>query len=187
MIRALLVYCLLPLSLAVCQEPADNSENTEKEKEPLPEISVVAYDSQTHGAIEVQSMLDDPSDWFQVVQGEKSAISGVPPLLNNTVKVLPGEYEVIVNDTRRTVTVAAGEKTVLLTGELVVEGEHKSAFWFPAHDDDEKLAGVQPLFNKSRPLFAGTYRVYAVIHSSDGAIDLGSAEVKPGEKTVVKH
>jgi hypothetical protein len=62
-----------------------------------------------------------------------------------------------------------------------------TGYWFPTQGSDEKLSGVQPLFNKSRPLFAGKYRVYAVIRSADGAIDLGRAEVLPGEKTAIKR
>ncbi len=180
------VFASLLLIFAALHSAVAADDKKDSPDEPK-ELTVVDYDSQTHGAVQVKSVSEKTGDFFDVLKDGKRAFPGVEPLLNNTIKLPPGEYIVVVNDTRRKVTIEAGKKTILLPGELVVEGKPDTAFWFPTQGSDQKLAGVQPLFNKSRPLFAGTYRVFAVIRSSDGVIDLGNAEVKPGKKTVIKR
>src|SRR5689334_1231368 len=82
--------------------------------------SVAPHDSTTHGALQVRSVSEKPSDWFSVLRDGKQAVPG-NPLLGSTVELAPGSYIVSVNRTQRKVTIRAGKKTVLLTGELVVE------------------------------------------------------------------
>src|SRR5262245_18664453 len=99
----------------------DKDKGEKKAEEPKEE-SVVGYDSKTHGALEVKSISEKPTDYFEILQNGKRAVKGNPPILNNTAELAPGVYVVEVNKTQRTVTIEAGKKTVLLTGELVVEG-----------------------------------------------------------------
>ncbi len=148
--------------------------------------SAAALPSDPAGTLEVKSPAADPSDWFDVLQAGKRAFPGNPPRLNNTLDLPPGTYEVDVNKTRRTVTIAAGEKTELWTGELIVEGQPDSAYWYPMLGEERKLALNPPLLNRSRALFPGSYHVF--VHTGVGTPDhdLGSAEVKPGETTVLQ-
>ena len=92
---------------------------------PPPEMSEVAYDSKTHGALEVRG---DTGDWILINRDAKKAGPAVPPKLNTTVELEPGTYEVSVNRTQRAIKVQVGKKTVLQTGTLVVEG--KGADWY---------------------------------------------------------
>ena len=162
----------------------------EKEKpaaEAPKEMTVEDYDSKTKGAIQVK--VDDkmPTDWFDVLQNGKRAYSGNPKILNKTVELAPGDYVVDVNRTQRKVTVEAGKKTILWTGELVVEGETAGAYWYPMDGKAKKLSSAEPLLNKGRPLFPGTYTVF--VHTSVTVDDknLGKAEVKAGKKTTLKE
>src|SRR5262245_65222846 len=91
--------------------------------EPPAEQTVVPYDSKALGAVQVKG---DTRDWFTVYQGNKRVGPSVPPLLNSTVELPPGTYQILVNKTERKVTVEAGKKVVLLTGTLVVEGNGAS-------------------------------------------------------------
>lgn len=148
--------------------------------------SAAALPADTYGALQVMSPNADPSDWFEVLQAGQRAVPGNPPRLNNTLELPPGTYEVDVNRTRRTVTLAAGEETVLWTGELMVEGEPDTAFWYPMQGEQRKLALNPPLLNRSRALFPGTYQVFVHIGVGTPDHDLGPAEVKPGETTVLQ-
>ncbi len=163
------------------------AEPKEKPTEAPKEESVVAYDSKTHGALQVKSVGDKPVDWFDVLQNGKRAIDGNPRLLNSTVELPPGTYVVDVNRTQRKVTIEAGKKTILLTGELVVEGQPAGAYWYPMQAKERKLAANPPILNSPRALFAGTYTVFVHVSVTERDKNLGPAEVKPGKKTVLKH
>lgn len=162
-------------------------QDKEKPAEAPKEESVVAYDSKTHGALEVKSVGAKPVDWFDVLQNGKRAFAGNPRLLNNTLELAPGAYVVDVNRTQRKVTIDAGKKTILWTGDLVVEGQPPSDYWYPMQGKERRLASNPPLLNRARALFPGTYTVF--VHVSVGMDDknLGQAEVKAGGKTVLKH
>ncbi len=100
---------------------------------------------------------------------------------------MPGTYVIVVNRTERKVTIEAGKKTILWTGELIVEGKPDTAFWYPVLDKDRKVAANPPLLNRSLPLFPGEYQVLVYESVTTGAHDKGRAEVKPGQTTKVKH
>jgi len=171
--------------LATAGPPAGTAgDGKDKPAEPPRELSFVAHDSTTRGALQVRAVSEKTSEWFRVMKGGKDALPGAPPLLNKTVELDPGEYVVRVNKTERTVTVEAGKKAVLWTGELVVEGETgRGDFYAPFQGKDKKLAAAEPLVNKPTALFAGTY---AVKFWGKETRDLGEAEVKPGQRTVLK-
>ena len=120
--------------------------------------------------------------WFDVQQNGKRPFPNAPPLLNSTLELAPGIYEVNVNHTHRKVTIAAGKKTVLWTGELmVVDGKkEKGGHWAPFQDNQRKAIGGEPLVNSSTPLFAGKY---SVMFWGSVRKDLGEAEVKAGQRT----
>jgi hypothetical protein len=156
--------------------------------DPPKEVSSVPHDSKTHGAVQVRSVNPRPVDWFIVLKGDKQVDLGNPPLLDSTVELAPGKYTVEVNKTRREVTIEAGKKTVVWTGELVVEG--KGASWYtPYQGKDKKLVSNPPVLNRPTPLFAGTYTVTVEVSTAKGPEEkkLGDAEVKPGKKTVLKY
>jgi hypothetical protein len=151
------------------------------------EESVVAYASKTHGALQVKSVGAEPVDWFDVLRDGKRAFDGNPKLLNATLELAPGAYVVDVNRTRRKVTIEAGKKVVLATGELVVEGQPASAYWYPVQGKERKLASNPPILNRARALFPGTYTVFVHVSVTVNDKNLGAAEVKAGRKTVLKH
>jgi len=163
---------------------AETDESKEKPAAAPNEESAVPYDSKTNGALQVMTLAKESSTWFDVQQNGKRPFSNAPPLLNNTLELAPGIYEVTVNNTRRKVTIAVGKKTVLWTGELVVvDGKkEKGGFWAPFQDDQRKVMTGEPLVNSSTPLFAGKYSV-----KFWGSVrkDLGEAEVKAGQRTVL--
>jgi hypothetical protein len=112
------VFALLLLGFAAGQmSMGADQDKTEAPKEE----SVVAYDSKTHGALEVKTLTT--SDWFDVFKDGKRAISGNPPRLNSMIELAAGAYVVDVNRTQRKVTIETGKKVILWTGELVVEGK----------------------------------------------------------------
>lgn len=159
-----------------------------KSAEPLKEEVVEAYGSTTKGAIQVNVANENSVDSFDVLRGGKRAFEGAPRLLNNAVELAPGAYVVDVNKTQRKVTVEAGKKTVLWTGELVVEGKPSSMAWY-AMQGDVKLtsSGVEPLLNRAIPLFPGTYAVFVDTSLTGKDKSLGEAKVVVGQKTVLKH
>ncbi len=171
-------------------EAAETAEavETAETAEPVEAESVVAYDSETHGAVEVDSVSDSPVDWFDVLdQDGHRAFAGNPLLLGNSVELPPGTYVVDVNRTQRTITVEAGKKIVLRTGDLIVRGQPESAFWYPLQGEVQTLTANPPLLNRARALFPGTYTVR--VHTSVGVADrdLGAAEVTAGRTTVLEH
>lgn len=149
--------------------------------------SVVAYESTSHGALQVMSVRDDPTDWFDVLQDGERAYAGNPYLLNRTMELLPGSYEVDVNRTRRAVTIEAGKKTVIWTGELRVEGGPSGAYWWPMQGNERKLSSNPATLNASRALLPGTYEVFVHVSVTTGDTSLGDAEVRAGQTTVLQH
>lgn len=174
---------LLLLTLAPASSPADepkkNAADAPKEE------SVVDYDNKTHGALQVKCIRDEPKEWFDVLQDGKRAFKGNPPLLNKTIELMPGAYMVDVNRTQRKVTVEAGKKTILWTGDLIVEGTPESAYWYPMQGNARRVRGNPPTLNTPRALFPGTYDVHVSVDLKNK--DLGEATVKPGLKTTLKH
>ncbi len=151
------------------------------------EDTVVAWESETLGALEVRSPDRDPADWFEVLRDGQRAVPGAPRRLNGSVELPPGTYEVVVNRTPRTVEVQAGEKTVLWTGELVVEGEPDTASWYPMQGDDRRLSANPPTLNTARSFFPGSYTVYVHFGVQAPNANLGEAEVVAGQRTVIHH
>jgi hypothetical protein len=147
----------------------------------------VPYESTTHGALQVMSVRDDPTDWFDVFQGGERAFDGNPRLLGSTLELLPGTYDVDVNRTRRQVTIAAGRRTIVWTGELRVEGEPSGAYWYPMQGSEQMLSSNPSTLGSSRDFFPGTYTVF--VHVSVGVPDanLGEAEVRAGQTTLLRH
>lgn len=183
------------LATLACQDeqqsaeaPRDEQQPAEapKDKAPMDE-DVVAYESDTLGAVEVKSVRDNPVDWFDVLQDGKRAYEGNYKLLNNSVELAPGTYVVDVNRTQREVTIEAGKKTVLWTGELIVEGEPAGAYWYPMQGAERRLSSNPPILNASRAFFPGTYTVFVHVSVSVKDTNLGAAEVKAGQKTVLQH
>jgi hypothetical protein len=163
-------------------------QDKQKPAEAPKEETVEAYDSKTKGAILVKVDQKDPTDWFDVLQNGKRVFEGAPKLLNNSVELAPGTYVVDVNKTQRKVTIEAGKKTILWTGELVVEGKPLTMAWY-AMKDKQKLTstGVEPLLNRASPLFPGTYTVFVDTSLTGQDKSLGEAKVMAGRKTVLKH
>jgi len=160
------------------------AEDKDKPSETPKEESVVTYDSKAHGALQVKTVSQKTAHWFNVEQNGKAAYPAAAPLLNSTIELAPGEYLVSVNRTERKVTIEAGKKTVLWTGELVVEGPKGSGdFYAPFQGKDKKVTSAEPVLNSPLPLFAGTYTVKVFGSKSR---DLGETAVKPGERTVLK-
>jgi hypothetical protein len=195
------VFGLLLLAMAAChvgpagpdkekaaESPKDESVDKEKTAESLKDESVVAYDSKTKGALQVNVDQKDPVDSFDVLQDGKRIGNGNPKILNGTVELAPGVYVVDVNRTQRKVTIEAGKKTILWTGELVVEGKPSTMAWY-AMKGKVKLTstGVEPLLNRASPLFPGTYTVFVDTSLTGQDKSLGEAQVKAGRKTVLKH
>jgi hypothetical protein len=183
---SLLRLLLVPV-LALTAQPgaaADDKKDKDKPAEPPKELSFAPHDSKTRGAVEVRTLTEKTGQWFRVAKGGKDATPGVPPLLNTALELDPGEYAVIVNRTERKVTVEAGKKAVLWTGELVVEGEKgRGDYYAPFQGKEKKLTSAEPLVNNPTSLFAGTY---SVKFWGKVTKDLGDAEVKPGQQTVLK-
>ena len=86
-----------------------------------------------------------------------------------------------------TVTVEAGRKIVLRTGDLIVRGQPESAYWYPLQGEVRALSANPPLLNRARALFPGTYTV--LVHTSVTVPDrdLGAVEVVAGRTTVLEH
>ena len=152
------------------------------------EEEVSDYKSTTNGALEVKSVSDKPADWFAVVQDKKQLSPPGNRRLNSTVELAPGTYVVRVNKTERKVTIEAGKKVTLLTGDLVVEAPRGTPGWFtPYRGKQVMLARNPPTMNNPVALFAGKY---AVTYREGGVSPeekLGDAEVRPGRKTVLKR
>ncbi|MEX2142781.1 MAG: hypothetical protein WD894_26230 [Pirellulales bacterium] len=151
------------------------------------EVSVVDYESKSHGALQVKSASKKPGNWFDVLQGGKRAFKGSEPLLDSTLDLPPGAYVVVVNRTERKVNVEAGKKTILLTGDLVVESKRKGTFWVPKQGKETRLASTPPIVNRRVALFPGKYNAYINVGPGTDLKNLGAVEVKAGKTTVVKE
>jgi hypothetical protein len=145
-------------------------------------MSVEPYDSQSQGAIMVTSASPRPVHWFQVLQ-DGSALPGNPPLLGSSVEVLPGTYVVRLNGTEREVTIEAGRRTIVRSGDLLVEGD--GAMWWPVQGGDRKVASNPPILGSFVALFAGDYQV--IVYEGVGSTEdtIGVAQVLPGRVTTV--
>jgi hypothetical protein len=128
-----------------------------------------------------------PVEWFDVTQNGERVFDTNPPLLNTALELPPGRYIVDVNRTQREATVQAGKKTILWVGELIVEGEPSGAFWYPMQGKERRLSSNPPILNSSAHLFPGTYTVFVHVSVGQPDTNLGEAEVKPGNLTVLKH
>lgn len=155
-----------------------------KKAEEKPVDAVEAYDSKTKGAVQVMTAEKKPVHWFDVLQNGKRAFPGNPPLLNNTVELAPGTYVVDVNHTQKMVTVEAGKKNVLWTGEVVVEGQGAN-WYYAAQGKERKYVGNPPVLGRATPLFPGAYSVHVHVKMEDKK--LGDATVMAGQKTVLKY
>lgn len=188
------VLTLAALLLAIASGCAsqDNTKPAEAQKEQtaegLQEETVEAYDSQTKGALLVKVDRTDPKDSFDVLRDGKRAFEGAPKLLNTMLELPPGTYVADVNRTQRNVTIVAGKTLILWTGELLVEGKPETMAWY-AMQGTVKLtsSGVEPLLNKAVPLFPGTYMVFVDTSLTGQDASLGQAEVKAGQRTVLKY
>ena len=168
---------------------AHAGEDKDKPAEAAKEESVVPYDSKTpgHGALQVKCVGEKPSDSFSVLQNGKRAVSS-NPLISSTVELAPGAYVVIVNHTERKVTIEAGKKAILLTGELMVEAKKGTPGWYtPYQGKEAKVAAAPPLLNSPIALFAGKFTVFYRESGIAEPVDLGEAEVKAGLRTVLKR
>lgn len=172
--------------LTIASGPGPRAGDDKKEPAEAKEETVEPYDSKTKGAIQVNVDDKDSTHSFDVLKDGKSVLVN-RKLLNGTVELTPGAYEVDVNKTQRKVAVEAGKKTILWTGELVVEGKPETMAWY-ALQGQVKLtsSGVEPLLNRAIPLFAGKYTVYVDTSLTGKDMSLGEAEVKVGRKTVLK-
>jgi hypothetical protein len=166
---------------------ASADDKKEPPAEAVKEESVVAYDSKTLGAVEVKTLTEKTKDWFAVEQnGKRVTSSTTPPRLNTTIELMPGAYVVLVNRTEHKVTIEAGKKTVLWTGELMVTGKKDSGdFYAPFQGKVKKLAGVEPLVNVPISLFAGKYMVKVFMGAKTK--EVGEAEVKVGQRTQLQE
>ena len=178
----LLVLALLALA-AISRGMAVPPKPEGEVKAPPKEETVEAYDSKTMGAVQVKG---DTKDYFEITKDGKPAHSGAPPLLNKTLELAPGTYEIKVNKSMRKVTAEAGKKIVLLTGTLAVEGK-KANFYVPFEGKERRVAGNPRTLNVPMALFAGTYRVELNVGVNKTVVLTDSAKVLPGMKTVLQE
>jgi hypothetical protein len=174
------------------KESADSaSQGATSEAEPAAQAerrdSTAAYEHQTHGALQVMSVGASSPHWFQVFKDGKLAYEGNPKLLNSSVELAPGEYMVDVNRTQRPVTIEAGKKTIIWTGELLVDGGPSGAYWYPMEGTERRVTSNPPLVGSPLPLFAGTYVPFVHVTVSKADTNLGPATVTAGRRTTLKH
>lgn len=146
-----------------------------------PEVTVEPWQNPAAGAIAV---LGDTSDWFDVARDGTRATPGAPPLLDSTVEVPPGTCQVRVNNTERTVSVAAGEKTVLRTGTLIVEGSEAN-FWAPYLGEERLVALNPPILSSPLALLPGSYRVELNVEQNRRLVLAEGVAVEPGRTTTL--
>jgi hypothetical protein len=94
-------------------------------------------------------------------------------LLGGTIALPPGKYQIRVNNSAHTVTVAAGKLTRCATGTLLVSGTTEET-WF-VHDLSGAALQQTPL-GKAMSLVPGKFRVK--VNNTENA-----AEVRPSEVT----
>jgi hypothetical protein len=159
----------------------------EKPAEAPEELTVVDYDSKTHGAVQVKSASEKPGDSFNVLPAGKKDFLGQPEILGGTRELTPGTYAIVVNRTQRTVKIEAGKKSILLTGDLMVESKREGTIWAPRQEKEFKYQSNPPVVNTRIALFAGTYDVYINVGDTINLQKFGKAAVKAGEMTVFKE
>ena len=160
--------------------PVAAGQETEK---PPQEVTTEPFDSRTTGAVQVKG---ETRDWFEVQQDGKRAFRGAPPLLNNIVEVSPGEYEIEVNKTTRKVKVVAGQKVVVQTGTLVVQGT-KANFYAPFQDKERKVTNNPRKLNTPMALLPGTYRVELNVEVNKQVVLADGVKIAAGKKTTLKE
>ena len=151
------------------------------------EMTSEPYPSDTLGAVQVTSASPSPRDWFEVLQGERRAYSGAPPMLGGTVELTPGSYELDVNHTRRTVTIEAGHKLIVRTGDILVTGEPEGAYWYPMQGTERRITSNPSTLNAQRAFFAGDFEVFVNEGVGVPVQDLGVVQVLPGRVTTVQR
>lgn len=164
------------------EKTATNTPDDVKPTEAPPEEYVEAYDKKDEGAIQVKG---DTGDWFNVFRDGKRA-NTTELKLNTVFSVSPGDYVVRVNKVDRMVKVAAGKKTVLSTGTLVVDGKI-ATFYAPFQEKDRKVASTPPRPGSPIALFPGTYRVEANFPGNREVVVAENAKILPGKKTVLQE
>jgi hypothetical protein len=154
-----------------------------EDKKETPEKAIENHDSKTRGAVQVKG---ETTDWFDVARNGKSILS-VPSLLNGTVELEPGEYEIIVNRVSRKATIEVGKKVVFLTGTLQAEG--KGLFYYPVIGKERKVAPnrLNPDLGKQIALFPGTYGVEIDVNLRKIVRLTDEAKIEAGKKTIVKQ
>ena len=182
----LIMVCVM---LGLCNAGSDVRGDDKKEAKDAPKEETVSdYKSTTHGALQVKAVSDQTGNWFNVYKNDKQLTPPGDKLLNNTVELPPGDYMVRVNKSQRKVTIQAGKQLTLLTGELVVEAKKGTSGWYtPYQGKDAMLTSSPPLLNTPIALFAAKYTVEYTKNGITPAQDMGVAEVKAGEKTVLKR
>ena len=182
--RSYLLVSYLAIATVAVQPLAGQDKKTEPT---VKEIATEAYASKDRGAVEVRVSNKETRDYFIVrAVGASDKDKRMDKLLNSTMELKPGAYVVEVNKTQRKVDVNAGEKVVLWTGELVVEGKPETMAWY-AMDGKVKLqAAAEPLLNKAIALFPGSYAVFVDTSLTGPDMSLGTAKIIAGRKLVLK-
>jgi hypothetical protein len=153
------------------EAPRDEAEGKEVVVEPYRKADV--------GALQVKGQT---RNWFTVYQGEKRVGPAIETLLNGVIELPPGEYDVFVNRTKRTVKVSAGKKTVVATGTLLVKG---TGSWYTPYEGKEaRVASVQPTVDSPISLFAGTYSVVVQVGTRSETL-AADAKVVAGKTTTL--
>jgi hypothetical protein len=165
---------------------SDQAAEKPEEKKPPAEVEVIAHDNPAKGAVQVMCARKNPVNWFDVLQDGKRAFPGNPPLLNTTLELPPGTYEVDVNRTRRTVKVEVGKKTVLWTGDLLVEGKPDTDFYAPYEGGEQKTVSNYPLLNRPHSLFPGSYTVWVFSGLGKKTKVADNAVVTAGRTTIIQ-
>ena len=176
--RRSVLACVLIAAVVASQSPQAAGQAEEPK-----EISTEPFDSKTTGAVQVKG---DTRDLFEVQKDGKKAYAGAQPLLNKTVEVSPGEYEIEVNKTTRTVKVEVGQKVVVLTGTLVVEGT-KANFYAPFQGKERKVTANPRKLNTPMALLPGTYRVELNVGVNKQVVLADGVKIAAGKKTSLKE
>ncbi|MDX1500732.1 MAG: hypothetical protein R3325_00095 [Thermoanaerobaculia bacterium] len=186
----LMIACL---GVAACDGSPAPVEKTGSPPEPAAteeleasrrEVTVQPWNDPSGGAVEV---LGDTRDWFDVVHDDGTrAFPGNPPVLGNAVAVAPGTYRVRVNNTERRVTVRSGEKIVLRTGTLIVEGT-RASFWAPYLGDERMVALNPPTLGSALALLPGSYRVELTVEQNRTVVLAEAATVEAGRTTTLRE
>jgi hypothetical protein len=173
---------LLWLLIATCAVGVSARQAAGQAEEPK-EISVEPFDSKTTGAVQVTGQT---RDLFEVQKDGKKAYAGAPPLLNKMVELTPGEYEIEVNKTTRTVKVEVGKTIVVHTGTLVVEGK-KANFYAPYQGRERKVTANPRKLNTPMALLPGTYRVELNVEVNKQVVLADGVKITADKKTTLQE